>query len=82
LCLSEPFHYPEKQVLLFQHTLIQEEQVPKVYRFWTHYFSMTNIEILLGINGLKILKKSNKVLPEGDCWLGENISFVIVSSKE
>jgi 2-polyprenyl-3-methyl-5-hydroxy-6-metoxy-1,4-benzoquinol methylase len=82
LCLSEPFHYPEKQVLLFQHTLIQEEQVPKVYRFWTHYFSMTNIEILLGINGLKILKKSNKVLPEEDCWLGENISFVIASSKE
>ncbi|MDQ2179331.1 class I SAM-dependent methyltransferase [Marinifilum sp. D714] len=82
LCLSEPFHYPEKKVLLFQHTVIQENKTPKVYRFWTHYFSMSDMEKLLDRNGFKILESSDKVLPEGDCWLGNNISFVIAGSKE
>jgi len=77
LCLSEPFHYPEKQVLLFQHILIQENTMPKTFRFWTHYFTMNDIEKMLHDNGFKILKSSDKVLPEGGCWLGDNISFVI-----
>lgn len=81
ICLSEPFHYAESKVLLFQHTLIQDNMNPKVYRFWTHYFSMSEIKTLLDKSGFKILKSSDKVLPEGDCWLGDNISFVIAGSK-
>ncbi|MCY1634665.1 class I SAM-dependent methyltransferase [Marinifilum sp. D737] len=82
LWLSEPFHYPEKKVLLFQHTVIQENKTPKVYRFWTQYYSMSDMAKLLDKNGFKILENSDKVLPEEDCWLGNNISFVIAGCKE
>jgi SAM-dependent methyltransferase len=82
LCLSEPFHYSENKVLMFQHIVIQNDSKPKVYRFWTHYFDMADIENKLHENGYQILQSSDKVLPAGDCWLGENITFIIASCKE
>ena len=47
LALSESFLYPQEKVILFQHIIIDKEENNETYRFWTHFFSQSDIEIIL-----------------------------------
>ncbi len=77
LALSESFLYEKEKVILYQHILINEKAKLDVYRFWTHFFSQKELEILLKKNGFQKNKFYKDVLPEGDLWNGDNVIFTV-----
>lgn len=46
LLLSNSFLYETEKIILYQHGVIEEKSF-KVYRFWTHYFSTSDLKQLL-----------------------------------
>ncbi len=73
--LANGFHYPENRVFLKQHTLIDESDRIRNYRFWTHYFSSDEIRKLLSSRGFKHTEHKENILPSKDIWDGENVTF-------
>ncbi|HEX2959938.1 MAG TPA: hypothetical protein VHO70_24090, partial [Chitinispirillaceae bacterium] len=77
LCLSDCFYYEIEKVILFQHTVLSDNEKPEIYRFWTHLFSHDKIESILEKHGLKVLSFNEDILPEGGLWGGDNITFTV-----
>ena len=75
LALSESFLYENEKVILYQHIVIDEDDDIKVYRFWTHYFSQTDLTNILLKAGFSNLSFYEDVLPRGDLWNGDNVTF-------
>ena len=75
--LSESFLYPEDKVILYQHLILEETGAWDVYRFWTHFFSDSDLELLLGRNGFQTPRFDRDVLPGGDLWSGEHVTFCV-----
>lgn len=75
LALSESFLYIDEKVILFQHTVIDENKNVDVYRFWTSLFSHSDLEKILTQHSFSELIFSEDVLPNGDSWNGENVTF-------
>ena len=75
LSLSESLLYKKNKVVLSQHTVIEEDKDPEIYRFWTHFFSHDDIRNLLGNFNFSELKMYNDILPQGDIWNGDNVTF-------
>jgi len=73
--LANGFHYPENRVFLKQHTLIDESDRIRNYRFWTHYFSSDEIGELLASRGFINTEHKENILPSKDIWDGENATF-------
>jgi SAM-dependent methyltransferase len=73
--LSNGIHYPEDKVFLNQHTIIDENDHYKTYRFWTHYFNDNDLIPLLVKEGFENIQSFDNVLPEGGIWNGENVTF-------
>jgi len=73
--LASGFHYPEAQVFLMQHTIIDEADRIRNYRFWTHYFSRDDMVKMLSSRGFKLTESFENILPSNDIWDGENVSF-------
>ena len=76
LALSESFFYSEEKVMLSQH-LIVEESKTDVYRFWTHFFSHADLIEILSPHEFTDTRFHEDVLPEGDIWSGENVTFCV-----
>lgn len=82
LSLSESFLYENEKVILYQHIVIDEEDDINVYRFWTHYFSHADLTNILVKSGFRNLSFYEDVLPKGDLWNGDNVTFCkAVNSK-
>jgi 2-polyprenyl-3-methyl-5-hydroxy-6-metoxy-1,4-benzoquinol methylase len=77
LALSESFLYENEKVILYQHILLDERENTDVYRFWTHFFSHSDLEKLLVTNGFTKFNFHENVLPEGDLWNGDNVTFIV-----
>lgn len=77
VALSESFLYEKEKVILYQHILLDEKENADVYRFWTHYFSHSDLEELLKQNGFNRFSFYENVLPEGDLWNGDNVTFCV-----
>ncbi|MBN2774641.1 MAG: hypothetical protein JXR31_10360, partial [Prolixibacteraceae bacterium] len=77
LALSESFLYEKEKVILYQHTIIDESGKTDVYRFWTHFFSDSDLKIELQNCGFKEFTFHNNVLPETDIWNGKNVTFCV-----
>lgn len=75
MALSESFVYDEAKVILYQHLVLDEEETLKVYRFWTRFFSHDDLRNILLANGFDNLSFHENVLPEGDLWNGDNVTF-------
>ncbi len=75
LVLSESFDYQEEKVILFQHMVIDEKEDVKTYRFWTHFFAHSDLRKILEEYSFTDLSFNEDVLPEGDLWNGENVTF-------
>ncbi len=75
IALSNSFVYEENKVILYQHIVINEQGNISVYRFWTHFFSNQDITIILHQNGFGKLTFYENVLPGGDLWNGDNVTF-------
>ncbi len=54
LVLEQDFRYEEADVVLRQHTVIDESGKISVYRIWDHYYSRESVIKLLQENGYKV----------------------------
>jgi len=77
LALINGFHYASEKVVLQQHSIIDETEKIKAYRFWTHYFEHADIIQTLGNNGFTNIEGFDDVLPHTDIWNGNNITFYL-----
>lgn len=75
LALSDSFFYEKNKVILYQHILIDEQDNLKVYRFWTHFFSHSDLTKILHDHNYNNLSFYEDILPKGDQWNGENVTF-------
>ena len=73
--LANGFHYPDDKVFLKQHTIIDESDRIRNYRFWTHYFSTDDISEMLSSRGFRRTEYFDNILPAKDIWDGENVTF-------
>ena len=79
LALSESFLYQEEKVILFQHIIIDTEENIETYRFWTHFFSQTDVQKMLDTHSFIDVIFKEDILPEGGMWNGDNVIFAMVS---
>lgn len=70
LALSDSFVYPDNKVILYQHLVIDEQDNLSVYRFWTHFFSQTDLSKILHAKDFFNLSFHEDILPKGD-----NVTF-------
>jgi len=75
LVLSNSFTYHESKVILYQHMVIDEQENLSIYRFWTHFFSHSDLRNILSEHQFSKLSFHEDVLPEGDLWNGDNVTF-------
>lgn len=73
--LANGFHYPDSRVFLKQHSIIDESDQIRIYRFWTHYYTSPEVEIFLSSSGFACTESFENILPETDIWDGENVTF-------
>jgi len=75
LALSDSYLYKEEKVILYQHILLDEQENMNVYRFWTHFFSHSDLSKILKDHGYDKVSFYENVLHQGDLWSGENVTF-------
>ncbi|MCK5371737.1 MAG: class I SAM-dependent methyltransferase [Cyclobacteriaceae bacterium] len=75
LALSDSYLYEEEKVILYQHVLLDEEENIDVYRFWTHFFSHSDLSTILDDHGYNKVHFYDNVLQKGDLWSGDNVTF-------
>ena len=80
LALSESFYYEDEKVILYQHNIAEENKDVSTYRFWTHFFTESEIREIAETHGFKVKEITNNVIPDGDLHQGKDVSFC-VSSK-
>jgi len=80
LALSESFLYKDEKVILNQH-IIHEESKTDIYRFWTHFFSHADLIEILAPYDFTDIRFYENVLPEGDLWNGDNVTFCVTRNR-
>lgn len=80
--LTNGFKYPKEKVFLKQHTIIDETGGIVNYRFWTHYFSTSDIVELLTAHNFAMTEHFERVLPATSIWNGENVTFYKTERNE
>jgi len=81
LVLSESFLYPKEKIILFQHTIMDTKENLKTYRFWTHFFSQTDVTKMLDAHNFIDINFKEDILPESDMWNGDNVIFTMTSKQ-
>lgn len=76
LVLSNSFLYEDEKMVLYQHGVIEEGGF-ETYRFWTHFFSDSDLAGILENSGFKQPDFYNDVLPESDLFSGPNVTFCV-----
>lgn len=79
LALSESYLYEKEKVVLSQHVIAENERT-EVYRFWTHFFSHNDISEMLSPHGFTNMSFHENVLPVGDIWNGDNVTFCVAKN--
>lgn len=77
LALTNGYHFPEAKVLANQHLVIGEDDSIESYVFWSHYYDESDFTNLLLNSGFADIKGYDNILPEGDCWNGDNVTFYV-----
>lgn len=75
LALSDSYFFEKGKVILYQHILLDEQENMNVYRFWTHFFSHSDLSKILNDHGYKEVSFSEDVLHGEDLGSGENVTF-------
>lgn len=75
IAMSRGYHYPEEKLLLNQHIVIDSEEKVDKYNFWSRYYEEEEMKTLLEMIGYREIKNHESILPPGDCWSGENVTF-------
>lgn len=79
LALSESFLYQKEKVILFQHNIVDAQENIETYRFWTHFFSQTDVKKMLDAHNFVEICFKEDILPEGGMWNGDNVIFTMTS---
>lgn len=74
LLLSESYLYEEEKVILYQNIVIEDTN-PKIYRFWNHFFSNSDLGEILGKFGFRDISFHQNVIPSGDGYESADITF-------
>ena len=82
LALSESFLYRKEKVILYQHIVSNEANQLSVYRFYTQFFSMDDLQNELTAAGFSGNHFYSNVLPPGDLWNGEHVLFCIARNSK
>lgn len=64
LALSESFLYEQEKVILFQNTIIDDNNDVETYRFWTHFFSQSDMRKILESSQYNSIEFKENILPE------------------
>ena len=75
IAMSRGYHYPEAKLLLNQHIVIDSEEKIDTYNFWSRYYEKEEMKTLLEMIGYREINNHESILPPGDCWNGENVTF-------
>jgi len=75
LALSESFLYKEEKVVLYQHIIIDEQDIISTYRFWNHFFSNSDLNKILLKHSFGDISFHNNVLPSGDGYESKDVTF-------
>lgn len=75
--LSNGYHYTEAKVLANQHIIVAGEDNVETYIFWNHYYTKNDLIPILEAEGFTDIINHESILPEGDCWNGENVTFYV-----
>jgi 2-polyprenyl-3-methyl-5-hydroxy-6-metoxy-1,4-benzoquinol methylase len=75
IALANGHHYPEAKVLANHHIVIGEKEEVSTYIFWNHYYKKEELVPILKQKGFTDIKTYENVLPDSDCWNGENVTF-------
>jgi SAM-dependent methyltransferase len=81
LVLSNSFLYENEKVVLYQNIIIDETDKINLYRFWHHYFSTSDISQLLRKHGFEDISFHDKVIPGGDGYDSEDITFCVAVNQ-
>jgi len=73
--LVSMYSYPEQQVYLKQHMIVDKDERIENYRFWIHYYSSGQMIRLLSDKGFSLCRCYENILPETDIWDGGNLNF-------
>ena len=82
LALSESFFYEQEKVILFQNIIIDNDENLEIYRFWTHFFSQSDVIKMLEPYKFKNINFLKDILPESDLWNGDNVIFTKCEKEE
>jgi 2-polyprenyl-3-methyl-5-hydroxy-6-metoxy-1,4-benzoquinol methylase len=75
LALSDSYFYENEKVILYQHILLDEQENMNVYRFWTHFFTHSDLSKILNDHGYNNVSFYEDVLHQGDLRSGDNVTF-------
>jgi len=75
VALSNSFLYKDEKVILYQHAVLNDKESIDTYRFWTHFFSRDDLENILSEHPFRNIRFYENVLPKGDMWNGDNVTF-------
>jgi 2-polyprenyl-3-methyl-5-hydroxy-6-metoxy-1,4-benzoquinol methylase len=76
LLLSESFLYEEEKVILYQNIVIEDNNT-KVYRFWNHFFSNSDLIDILENFDFEEISFHNNIIPGGDGYESGDITFCV-----
>ena len=54
---------------------LELEENMNVYRFWTHFYAHSDLSKILNDHGYNNFSFYEDVLPQGDLWSGDNVTF-------
>ena len=77
LVLSESFLYKKEKVILYQHFVADENESIDIYRFWTHFYSHSDLDGMLRDNSFKNVYFDEGVLAESGLFGGDNVTFCL-----
>lgn len=75
--MSETVPFEDAQVILSQHVVFDESDLPAVYRFWTQYFTEARIDEILKGADFTVLESKRGLIPDSDFLKGENLIFTV-----
>jgi SAM-dependent methyltransferase len=80
LALSQSFFYNEEKVILYQHIVFDEEENIKLYRFWHHFYSNSDLAAILKEFDFKNISFHRGVIPSGDGYDSSDVTFCIATA--
>ncbi|SDY92671.1 Acetyltransferase (GNAT) family protein [Evansella caseinilytica] len=75
LVLEEEKHFTEHNVWGTRTIIIEENKQPREYITWDHYYSKSDIEILLNKNGLKVISFKDELIAENE-FVSNDVMFI------